>query len=391
VVEGERVGSIEHPIHASLSPIAGGVTTSELMVGGPIETGELLQPTVGYQVNFGVVHGYIEAYGAKDEGLTVEYEIAKDADSPALLNVDVPPRPAGENRVIFTRVVPVQQLPPGRYLLRAVFSDNGRSIKTLARAFEVAPPRVLMTSADGLSSMSTFDTGLFLPVEESVMRPAFERDAAVNPSTLEAFLPRIEERIKSKFDRGLAFLTDGDFAKAEASFKEAIDPDTDSTAVLAYLAATFAAAGRDIQAAGAWQTALVDGTDFPQIYDWLAGALMRNHAFGEARAILEEAVGKWPTDVRFTKPLAMLYATFGSGREATRTLERYLEERRDDREACFMAVQWIYLVHAAGAYVQNRAEDIKAAHAYADAYDRARGPQQALVKQWLDFLDNEKR
>ena len=128
-----------------------------------------------------------------------------------------------------------------------------------------------------------------------------------------------------------------------------------------------------------------------QIYDWLAGALLRNHSFGEARSILEEAVGKWPTDVRFTKPLAMLYAVFGSGREAARTLERYLETRADDRDACYMAVQWIYLVHAAGAYVQNRADDLKAAHTYADTYEKARGPQIALVRQWLTFLDNEKR
>src|SRR5262249_54420398 len=131
VVEGERVGSIEHEIHASLPQASVGVTLSELMVGGPIETGELLQPTIGYQVNYGVVHGYVEAYGAKSDALTVEYEVAKDAGSPALLNVDVPPRPAGDNRLIFTRVVPVQQLPPGRYLLRAVFSDNGKSVKTL--------------------------------------------------------------------------------------------------------------------------------------------------------------------------------------------------------------------------------------------------------------------
>ena len=391
VVEGERVGSIEHEIQASLPQASGGVTLSELMVGGPIETGELLQPTIGYQVNYGVVHGYVEAYGAKSDALTVEYEVAKDANSPALLNVDVPPRPAGDNRLIFTRVVPVQQLPPGRYLLRAVFSDDGKSVKTLTRSFEVAAPRVLMTSADALSSVSTFDTGLFLPVEEGVLHPVFQRETVSEPATLESFVPRIEESLKPKFNHGLDLLTAGDFLKAEASFKEAINPDTDSTAALTYLAATFAAAGRDIQAAGAWQTALVDGTDFPQIYDWLAGALLRNHAYGEARSILEEAAGKWPADIRFTKPLAMLYATFGSGREATRTLQRYLEQRRDDREACYMAVQWIYLVHAAGAYVHSRADDVKAAHAYAETYEKARGSQVALVKQWLEFLDNEKR
>jgi tetratricopeptide (TPR) repeat protein len=248
-----------------------------------------------------------------------------------------------------------------------------------------------MTSADALSSPSTFDTGLFLPVEDAVLHPSFEPDTIVQPSTLASFLTRIDERAKPKFDRGLAALAARDWVKAEAAFKEAIDPDTDSTAALAYLAATFAAAGRDLQAAGAWQTALVDGTEFVEIYDWLAGALLRNHSFGEARSILEEAVGKWPNDARFTKPLAMLYAVFGSGREAARTLERYLETRADDRDACYMAVQWIYLVHAAGAYVQNRPDDLKAAQTYANAYEKARGPQIALVRQWLTFLDNEKR
>ena len=185
-------------------------------------------------------------------------------------------------------------------------------------------------------------------------------------------------------------LAAGDFTKAELSFKKAIDPDVDSTAPLAFLAAAFAAAGKDHEAASAWQTALVDGTDIPQIYLWLGDALLRTHDFGAARAILEEAADKWPTDSRFTKPLAMLYGTFGRGREAVRTLERYLDDRQDDRDAYFYAVQWLYTVHAGGAVVHNRADDRRRAHDYADAYLRARGPQAALVKQWVDYLDQEK-
>ena len=95
---------------------------------------------------------------------------------------------------------------------------------------------------------------------------------------------------------------------------------------------------------------------------------MRERDFGEARTILEEAVGKWPTDVRFTKPLAMLYGTFGRGREAVRTLERYLDEREDDRDAYYMAVQWLYTVHSAGAVVHTAARRTSScARAYADA------------------------
>jgi VWFA-related protein len=389
VAEGDRVGSIEHVVHATL-PVAGELTLSELMVGGPLEGGELMTPTIGDQINFGAVHGYVEVYGAKMDGMTMEYEIATARDAPALLNGDVPPRPVGDARVIFSKVMPVQSLPPGKYLLRAILSSaEGASITTLTRGFEIAPPKVLLTSAEGLGSVSV-DAELFLPIDEAVMKPVFQQDLAVEETTLAPFRERVAPAVKAAFDQGVVFLAAGDWAKAELSFKKAIDPDADSTSSLTFLAASFAAAGKDREAASAWQTALVDGTDFPQIYAWLADALLRTHDFGAARAILEEAAGKWPADTRFTKPLAMLYGTFGRGREAVRTLERYLDDRQDDRDAYFYAVQWIYTVHAGGAVVHTRAEDRKRAHDYADAYLRARGPQSALVKQWIDYLDTEK-
>ena len=79
------------------------------------------------------------------------------------------------------------------------------------------------------------------------------------------------------------------------------------------------------------------------------------------------------------------------GREAVRTLERYLEEEQEDRDAYLYAVQWIYTVHAGGAVVHNRAEDVKRAREYADAYASARGPQLALVRQWVDYLEKGSR
>jgi VWFA-related protein len=386
--EGDRVGTIEHTIHAAL-PVAGGITTSELMVGGPIDVGELLTPTIGYEVTFGTVHGYVEAYGAPADGMTMEYEIATAPNAPALLNVDVPPHPVSDTRVIFTRVVPVHQLPPGRYILRAILSSGGRSVATLTRGFEIAAPKVLMAAADGLDD-SALDTGLYLPVDETTMAPPFVAEVATNPDTLEPFRERTPPDLRTGFDEGVAFLAAGDFPKAEAAFKHGIDPGVDSTASMAYLAASFAAAGHDREAASAWQTALVDGTELAQIYDWLGATELRNHDFGEARAIFEEAAGKWPDDPRFGKPLAMLYGTFGRGREAVRTLERYIDNRQTDRDAYFTGVQWIYTVHAGGAFVHNPVDDRKLAHVYADAYERAGGPQMALVRQWVDYLDQEK-
>jgi len=390
IAEGERVGTVEHTLHAAL-PDAGGVKLSELMVGGPAESGEILTPTISHQVTFGTVHGYMEAYGPQLDQLTMEYEIAANVSAPALINVDVPPRPAGDTRVIFTRVVPVTQLPPGPYVLRAILSSRGQSVKTVTRGFEIAPPKVLMTSAEGLGGATSVDAELFLPVDDTALTPVFRREDAVGTAMLEAFAERLDPATKAPFDEGVGFLVAGNYAKAEASFKRAIQPEVDSTAPLVYLAASFAASGHDAEAANVWQTALVDGSDVAQIYDWLTAALLRAHQLAEARSILEEAVAKWPSDPRFTKRLAMVYGTFGRGREAVRTLERYLSERGDDTDAHYLAVQWLYTVRLAGAVVHTPAEDLKLAHSYADAYLKAGGAQAALVKQWVDYLDSESK
>jgi VWFA-related protein len=388
-VEGERIGTVEHVIHAAL-PKSDTLTFSELMVGGPLNVGEILQPTIGYQVTFGSVHGYFETYGPSSSDLSVEYEIGTDETSPALLNADVAPYPAGESRTIFTRVMPVHQLPPGKYTLRAIVSVNNRSIRTLTRGFEIARPKVLMTAADGLGGSAPGDTELFLPVDEQSIRPPFPREEAVDRETLAVFRDRTPPEVKDAFEQGVSFLAANDYPKAEVAFKRAIQPEVDSTPALAYLAVSFASAGRDQQAASAFQTALVDGDDLPQIYEWLGGTLMRNHDFAEARAMFEEAAGKWPSDVRFAKPLAMLYAMFGRGREAVRSLERYLSDRTDDRDAYYVAVQWLYTLHSTGAVVHSRAQDVQLAREYAAAYEQASGPQVPLVKQWIGFLEGEK-
>ncbi len=135
--DGERVGSVEHRFHANLTE-SGAVKLSELMTGGPTAVREFLSPTIGYTVSFGSVHGYLEAYGDQAEAVTVKYEIAAGATAPPLITAEVPGRLFGDDRMIFTLVMPVQQLPPGRYVLRALVSLAARPLKTLTRPFEVA-------------------------------------------------------------------------------------------------------------------------------------------------------------------------------------------------------------------------------------------------------------
>jgi hypothetical protein len=387
--EGDRAGSVEHPIHAGLFK-NGDLAVSALMAGGPATAGDLLTPTVGYTIVFGMLHAYVEAYGPQAEAVTVAYEIAADAVAPPLLKSDAPGVVGGDDRMIFSEMILVSQLPPGKYLLRARVSAAAKPVTTLTRAFEISAPAVLMTSAEGVGSAPA-EAELFLPIDETTLAVAFGRDEAMATDAIGPFRERISPAMKADFEAGIAAFGSGDYSKAEASLKRAIQPDSDSTAPMVYLAATFAATGHDAEAASAWQTALTDGAELPQIYDWLSEALLRTRSHREARAILEEAVGKWPSDPRFTRPLSMLYAIFGKGREAVRTLERYLSARPDDRDALKLGVDWIYHAHAAGSVIRSRAEDLTLAHAYADAYAKAKGPQLPLVQQWIAFLDNQPR
>jgi hypothetical protein len=391
VVEGDRIGTIEHPIRASLVT-AGALTFSELLVGGPPEIRDLFGPTIGHTVAYGAVHGYLEAYGPGAGALTAKYEIAPDAESPAILSAEAPARAAGDERVIFSGVLLVRQLPPGKYVLRAAVSSPVAPVKTMLREFEVVQPRVLMTSVEAGTAPAAAAGELFLPAGDELFARPFHPEEAARPDIVRSFRERIAPPAVSAFDQGVASLAGNDFPKAETSFKSAIQADSDNaSAALAYLAATFAAAGHDAEAASAWQTALIDGSDLPQIYVWLGDALMRTRNLAQARAILEEGLKKWPSDLRFTKPLAVLYATFGQGREALRTLERYLAEHPDDVEANYLGVEWTYHLHLSGVVAHTRAVDVKLARAYAAAYEKGHGSHMPLIKEWMDFLEGRSR
>jgi VWFA-related protein len=390
VVEGDRVGTIEHEIHAALVE-APPVKLSELMVGGPSVVRQLDQPTIGHKVAFGGVQGYIEAYGTGSNELKAKYEVAEDLESPALLTAEVTGRTAGAERMIFSHVLAVRQLPPGQYVLRANIVSEGAPVKTMARGFEVAEPKVLMTSAENAGMSTLAPPEVFLPVGEEMFARAFRREDASRPATINAFRERVAAESRDTFDLAVSSLAAGDYSQAENALKSMANGDGDSGPVLAYLAATFAASGHDLQAASAWQTALVDGSDFPEIYEWLADALMRIRDLSQARMILEEAVAKWPSDERFTKPLALMYATFGQGREAVRTIDRYLSNHQEDVPALYMAIEWIYHLHVSGTVARTKAEDAKLARAYANRYERAKGPQLPLVKQWMDYIEGRRR
>ena len=251
----------------------------------------------------------------------------------------------------------------------------------MSRGFEIAAPKVLMTSAENAGLSTLAPTEVFLPVGEEMFAravPARGRGAARHDQRV----PRAR-RVRGPDARSMRASRrwrPATYAKAETHAQGGRARRRDSSPLLAYLAATFAASGHDLEAASAWQTALVDGSDFPEIYEWLGDALMRIARPRRRRAmILEEAVAKWPSDERFTKPLALLYATFGQGREAVRTLERYLRPTRTTSPALYMGVEWIYHLHVSGT---RRADQGGGCEAGADLRRRATNAPRARSSRW---------
>jgi VWFA-related protein len=295
-MEGSRIGSVEHPVHAGLIDAAT-LKISELVIGGPLDAKDLLRPTVSYDVNFGGVQGYMEAYG-RAENLLVRYEVAPGVDAPSLRSAVVPGRSSGDDRTVFSYVLPVGDLTPGQYYLRATLSSGETRLKAVARAFRVfAPPAAKAAPAPAPPARTTARPA------PTITAAAFQAEQVTSGATLTRFRELAVPAARADFDAGVAALAARDYTKAEVSFKSAqraTTPLGNSTAPLAYLGATYAASGHYLEASNVWQTALIDGSDQPEIYEWLVNALMTIRNFDQARQILREATDKWPSDPRFT-------------------------------------------------------------------------------------------
>ena len=88
------------------------------------------------------------------------------------------------------------------------------------------------------------------------MKPVFRaRSGGRAKTTLAPFRERRgAERSRPRSIRASRFSRPATSPRRRSSFKKAIEPEVDSTAPLTYLAASFAAAGKDREAASAWQS-----------------------------------------------------------------------------------------------------------------------------------------
>jgi len=135
VADGDRVGSVEHPVHARLGRV-GTVVVSDLVVGGLTTAKPVMPPPIGATVTTDYLQGIIEAYGGTASAITGRLDVAAAIDGPALATAPIAAVPAGNDRAVLGQVLPIGDLRPGRYVLRAIVALPNAPPQTIIRTFE---------------------------------------------------------------------------------------------------------------------------------------------------------------------------------------------------------------------------------------------------------------
>jgi hypothetical protein len=130
-----RRGTVDQDLSVELTQ-AGPVTLSALVLGTAVRGA--FSPRLLY-INEQSAVGYLEVYGVtKGATVTVDFELASSRQGPALIAVPVALRPGdAEDRVILGQV-PIGNVPPGDYLLRATVSINGERTGQVMRTLRKA-------------------------------------------------------------------------------------------------------------------------------------------------------------------------------------------------------------------------------------------------------------
>ena len=429
-----RLGSVEREVHAwemSGEPLSVG----DLVVDNePGQPGEPIEPSVDVRLDTGRLAAYLELYAADPrsfQSTQVAIEVAEQESGPALTAIAATLQEMTDSRhQAASAVLPVDQLPAGPYVARAIVSLSGAVVGKLVRPFHIPPDAAALraetavaapearaaTSPESARTPAASRLSTVLPsispfqledvLRSDVMTSVLDLlDAAARPEARSAIAQarrgRLTGAARQAFDagdqfaasflRGLEMLTQGRSEPAAIQFSAALRIAPAFGPALFYLGASNAAAGRDRAAVVTWRQAVAAERQTGLTYSLLGDALLRLGNAANALDPLREALSRWPDDDGIRRRLAIAHATIGQHDEALSTIEPYLPRHASDHEALLVAIQAIYEARLAGHVVVSAEQDRERLRRYADAYAAANGPHQALVSSYLTRASTEFR
>jgi VWFA-related protein len=421
--ESGRAGSVHHSINARLTKMSGGLNVSDLMImPQPPNGGELPRPRPSGIIDSETLTALVEMSGTDTALLgrsKATIEIADAVDGSALVSVEARQAMRSNNLRAFAATLRLGVLPPGEYIARAILRVPGQPDLKLVRPFLMAPVGVSTTEVSidprvpldpDAPPAPLAEVKIFAPV------PRFVRETVLIPSVVAPFLdglaslhppsPAVEEVIERArtgqftapteagttpddelnlaFVRGLAALNKGEVPQAAAYFQQTLKGASDFLGAAFYLGATHAALGRDKEAVGAWQMALLSENP-GAVYPALVDALLRMGDGRQAVDLLEEAPDAWANDDDRIRREATALAMLGDYSGALPKLIDLLDNtKNDDQPLLFIAIQVLYRMH-----VQDKGlspANLDRFRSYVERHQKLGGPDKAMVETWRRFV-----
>lgn len=407
-----RHASVEHTVKAALVD-AGGLQVSDLVL-APAAGGAAVRPAVDTEISGGGLSAFVEIGSKLAERLGqagVSIELADSAEAPALLAVPVELRPAEHGTRAAQIDVAAGLLPPGDYTARARVSVQGQAVAVVSRPFRIVPLRAgerppSAPLARLLVEAPTFDRAELLRPE--VLGPLVDvvRAAARGPAPAgvdaavaearrgrpEAMLDQLgasgKEDARVAFLRGVSYYARGNLQAALTQLQTALRVSSDLFPAAVYIGACYAAAGKDVDAIGAWQTALIGEGAGPTLYALLSDALVRAKQEKEAVDILGEGLAAFPGDAALRARLGVAHAMAGDREQALPILTSWVEAHPEDTRALFATLALLFEGFSRQAAGAAPAEERQRLLRFARTYANGKGPNREVVARWLRYLES---
>lgn len=412
-----RGGSVHHSINARLNKGPNGISVSDLiLVPQPPVAGELPRPRPTTVIDSETVSAMLEMTGA-DQGLLgktkVTLQISDAENGNALVNVEARQAARGNVRA-FAAQMRLGVLPPGEYVARAIVQPPGLPEMRLTRHFMLSPvadtsapppdlgvpldpdaPPAPIAASKILAPVPRFSARTILIPE--VVQPFLEGLADMHPPSpeVEAVIEKAktgnydapsdrgttaDDELNLAFVRGLGALSKGEVAQAAAWFQQTLKGASDFLGAAFYLGATHAMSGRDREAIGAWEMALLSENP-GAVYPVLVDALLRAGDGRMALDILEEAPSVWPNDNERLKREAIALAMLGDFSGALPKLKDQLDNtKNDDQPMLFVAIQVLYKIHQQDKSLSP--DNAQRFRSYVERHQKLGGPDRAIVETW---------
>ena len=210
--------------------------------------------------------------------------------------------------------------------------------------------------------------------------------AAIGHPAASAFLAGLADLASlppAPADPSARALARADLERAAQRFREALRADADFLPAAVFLGACYALGGRDQEAAGAWQTALIGIDDDPRLFTLIVDARLRAGDATGADEVAAEAERKWPADAGLRQRRAVLELARGRVAAALTALDAL---ERPSADLLFAALRILHGARSAGLAVEDPSRDRARFERYASRYAELGGPDVALVKGWTAGL-----